>query len=332
MPKEILLYNYYLSNYSVEALIEKLEAAIDDDVTLRVNCFGGEVFAAWGLFAKVKEHGSVSMKVDGVAASGAGNLLLYAKYVECLSVSRVMLHRANASVETESEKAFLNSVNVDLRKQLEMKVDADKFKTVTGYTIEQMFNPETRIDIWLNASQLKKLGLVSKVTQLTPTQEKEMASATAELELQFAQKIAASLEGNPTSENKDKSKNTDMTIEKLKAEFPAVYAAIVAEAKKAGQEAEQARVKAWLAFAKIDAEAVQKGITEGKEMSIEVIAEFTGKAASAQALKNAEDDSAKGIKTEEQSAGTAGATVKAKELASFMNEVNKQLGRKTATA
>jgi ATP-dependent protease ClpP protease subunit len=334
MAKELLLYNYYLSNYTVAEMISKLDEAKAQEVEMRINCYGGEVFATWGLFAKVKEHGSVKMKVDGIAASGGGNLLLYAKSVECLSVSKVMLHRADASVETESQRSLLASMNADLRKQLEMKVDADTFKAVTGYTIDQMFNPETRVDIWLTATQMKKLGIVSKIVQLTPEQEKEVTASlpTAEVDTSFAMKIAALW--NPEASTKDKIKPSNMTLEEFKAAHPALYAQIVSDAKKTGIAKEKKRVSAWLKFNKIDAEAVAKGISEGAEVDFEVLAEMqvkqlSGSGVSAIAADSEEADiNAPGagkpkadlpkLKTEKEKAA-------AKTTADFMKEVDAAL-------
>lgn len=287
MAKEILLYNYYLSNYSVEALIGKLDEAKTQNVDLRINCYGGDVFASWGLFAKVKEHGSVKMKVDGIAASGAGNLLLYGESVECLSVSRVMIHRADASAETEAQRNMLQSINADLRKQLEMRVDPEKFKTVTGYTIEQMFNPETRVDIWLTATQLKKLGIVSKVVNLTPEQEKEVTAQlpTAEVDPSFAMKIAALW--NPQTNIGNPNQNF-MTLAEFKAQHPGIYAEAIALGKQegitAGAEAERDRVGAVMVFAHLDPKGAAEIIKSGKPMTATQMAEFTLKAASPEAL------------------------------------------------
>jgi ATP-dependent protease ClpP protease subunit len=325
MAKEILLYNYYLSNYSVEALIGKLDEAKSQDVDLRVNCYGGDVFATWGLFAKVKEHGSVKMKVDGIAASGAGNLLLYAKSVECLSVSRVMLHRADASAETETQREMLQSINTDLRKQLEMRVDPEKFKTVTGYTIEQMFNPETRVDIWLTASQLKKLGIVSKVVNLTPEQEKEVTAQlpTAEVDSQFAMKIAAMWMPESKTEN---SNSNIMTLAELKEKHPAIYAEAVELGRKAGVDAENDRVGAALAFNHIDPKAVAEIIKSGKAMTQTQMAEMVVKATSPEFLAAAKASAQKPVETTTVADGKEG---EKKELGDFAAQAAAALGLNT---
>lgn len=325
MAKEILLYSYYLSNYSVEALIGKLDEAKTQDVDLRVNCYGGDVFSAWGLFAKVKEHGSVNMKVDGIAASGAGNLLLYAKSVECLSVSRVMIHRADASAETESQRNMLQSINVDLRKQLEMRVDPEKFKTVTGYSIEQMFNPETRVDIWLTATQLKKLGIVSKVVNLTPEQEKEVTAQlpTAEVDPAFAMKIAA-LWNPQTNIN---SNQNFMTLAEFKAQHPGIYAEAISLGKQegitAGAEAERDRVGAVMVFAHLDPKGAAEIIKSGKPMTATQMAEFTLKAASPEALAALKTANAPAVAT--TVVADSPAAQKEKELGDFEKSIRTQM-------
>lgn len=313
MAKELLIYSE-LYSYSITSMIEALEQNINEDVVIRVNSPGGNVFASWGLFAKIKEHGNVSIKVDGIAASGAFNMLLYAKNVEALDVSRFMAHRSDAYTENDEQKALLNSINADLKKQLEARVSPEKFKEVTGYTIDDMFNPDTRVNIWLTAAQMKKLGIVSKVTKMKPEEEKSMAEAMAHWSFD---KIAA--EHNP-----EPVKNTDMTLEEIKSKFPAVYAQIVA----LGVAAEKTRVNAWMAFKAIDPDAVAKGISEGKEVDTQVMSEMIVKAQSSAALNVIAGAAPGAVQTAEQIA--AAKTEKEKKLAEFEKSVGAHAGLKVA--
>lgn len=285
MAKEILLYSSMYS-WSVTEIIAALNIHADEEVTIRVNSPGGNVFDSWGLFAKMKEHGNVTVKVDGLAASSAFNLLLYAKNVEALDVSTIMLHRADAYAETDEQKQMLAKINKDLRTKLEARVDADSFKKVTGYTMDDMFNPETRVNIWLTSKQAKELGIVSKIVKLKPEEQQAMAEAMAHWTLEVA------AEHNPTEKN---SNPTNMTLAKLKAEHPGVYQEVLAEVSKSIAEAatkkEQTRVKAWLAYVQIDAAAVLKGINEGIEVDAAVMAEMQVKAFSKNGLKSLETDS-----------------------------------------
>lgn len=246
--KEYLLY-FGLYDYTVAATMQYLNDNIGEEIVMRVNSPGGSVFSAWGLFDKIKEHGDVVVKIDGVAASGALNLLLYAKDVQCLDVSRAMIHRADGYVSGPEQQKMLDDMNKDLRTKLEKRVDAELFKSVTGVSIDELFASDKRIDVWLDAKQMKKLKLVSKINKLEPQELEEVHAA-------MALQIAASATDKPNPQ----PTNTGMTLEKLKAEFPIVYAAIVA----VGVKEEQDRIGAWLAFSEYDPERVKAGIA-GKE-------------------------------------------------------------------
>lgn len=291
-------------SWSVTEIIEALNVNADEEVTIRVNSPGGSVFDSWGLFAKMKEHGNVTAKVDGLAASSAFNLLMYAKNVEALDVSTIMLHRADAYADTEEQKQMLAKINKDLRAKLEARVDADNFKKVTGYTMDDMFNPETRVNIWLTAKQAKELGIVSKITKLKPEEQKAMAEAMAHWTLNVA------AEHNPANSNP-----TNMTLEQLKAQHPALYNQIYAEASAAAIKAERIRVNTFLAWVKADPVAVMKAIKEGTEATSDVIAELQVKAMSAEGLKNLENDSHESTATPAAEAPVAPASKKEKDKA-----------------
>jgi ATP-dependent protease ClpP protease subunit len=103
-----------------------------------------------------------------VAASMAAYLVLFCDNVECVDVSRFMLHKARGYAESEEDKLFLESVNKDLRSKMEQKFDAALWFEVTGVTIADVF--EKDIDVWLNAKQAKKLGMVKKINRLDPSE------------------------------------------------------------------------------------------------------------------------------------------------------------------
>lgn len=319
MGKEIVLYQG-LHNWSAESLINELNNAMGEEVVIRVNSPGGGVFASWGVFAKISEHGDVTIKVDGMAASGAFNLLFYAKRVEVLDVSTFMAHRAAGYDEvnlSNEDKAILSDQNTKLRKKMESKIDPELWKTVTGVSMDDLFASDKRINVWLTSKQMKELGIVSKINKVTPSIAKEIAAAT---EI-WAMDIAASLENDEEVKKEKNSKPSVMTIEKLKAEFPAVYAAIILQ----GAKEEKDRVEAWLAYNEIDAEAVKKGIESGDAVTVKVMAAMQVKALSAENITALKDGSAPVVKTIEVKK-TPEQTAKEKELADFTAEVDGILG------
>lgn len=319
MAKEILLYTD-LYSYTCERLITSLDENLKKEVTLRVNSPGGSVFAAWGVFAKVKEHGNVTMQVDGLAASGAGNLLLYAKKAKALNVSRIMLHRADGYASTPEQKQLLNDINTDLRKQIEMRVDNAKFVAVTGRSIEDMFNPETRIDIWLTAKQAQELNIVTEIVELKPEEIKAMSDVMFD--------ISAKLEINAPE---IKLEDTMTTIEELKSKYPDLYKSVV----KAATDAERDRFGAWMAWYEIDPKAVKEGIDKGEMITAKASQEFQLKMMSPEYLKKLASDSAPKIATAAASgSGGAGgaATAAQQELADFEANIDKNLGKKPTVA
>lgn len=282
--KEIYLYSG-IYDFVAQEVIQAMEENSGEDITMRVNSPGGNVFAGWGIIAKMQEReGKVNIKVDGAAFSMTAFMLLFADNVEALDVSTFMFHRANMYVSTPEDQVFLDKVNAGLRKKMEAKIDTAKLKELTGTSIKDLFEAENRIDLVLDAKQMKALGIVNKITKLTP------AEATAFNEKMYA--VAATSEENPTNENQNK--NT-MTKEDFKLKHPDAYAAIVKES----VDAERDRVGAWMAFSKADPEAVAKGIKEGKNLSQTEMAELSVKMLSANALDKIAGESAEAVVTAE---------------------------------
>lgn len=292
MTTELYLYSG-IYDFVAEELIKAIEANMKNDITLRVNTPGGRVLSTWGLIAKIKEHGNVTIQVDGGAFSAGANMLLFAKDVTALDVSRFMFHRAEGYAETPEEKAFINGMNNDLKAKMMARVDSAKLKAMKGVTVEELYNPEQRIEIFLNATEMKELGLVSKIKTLEPSE------LTAFNERFF--KMAA--EHNPSPE----TKITMNTLAELKEKFPSIYAQAIEEGRKAGHEAgiaaERDRVGAALVFAKLDLEGVQAIIASGKPMTATQQAEFALKSLNPEALKAIKEGNTKPIKTEKVNEG-----------------------------
>ena len=165
MAKELYLYSP-IYDFVVESLVSQLEENMGNEVCIRANTPGGDVFAGYALCAKMQEHGNVTVKVDGNANSIGSMALLYAKKVECLDVTTFVLHRADMYVSTPEQQTFLDKINKDLKSKYLQRFDKESFKEVTGVSIDEMFNPEKRIDIVLDAKQAKRIGLIQKINKL----------------------------------------------------------------------------------------------------------------------------------------------------------------------
>lgn len=259
------------------------------DITLRMNCPGGSVLSGWGIIAKMQERKDVktNIKVDGAAMSMACYSLLFATgSVECLDVSKFMFHPADMYVSDESAQAFLDSMNKDLRKAMEAKMDTVEFKKITGYSIAEMFENKDCPDLFLSAKQAKSLGLVTKINKLN------LDEAKAINERMFA--VAEVKEPKDTQIQKP-NKMEIKSLADLKTQLPNIYA----EAVKEGADAEFTRVNSFNVFRGVDAKAVDAAIKERKPFTTDFQSEMLLKAANPKALKDMEDEATTPVTTEE---------------------------------
>jgi ATP-dependent Clp protease protease subunit len=276
--QEILLYGG-INSFSAEEFIQKLNEFDGEDITCRINCQGGDVFSGWGMIAKMQEYsGNISVKVDGIAASMAAFMLLFADNVECLDASSFIFHRADGYVSTDEDKAYLNSINANFRKKMEEKIPNALFKQVTGKSYSDMFNPETRIDCMLTAKQAKELGLVSKINKLSVTEAKKVKALADKYK--FTSELPTEITAVLESEIKTLEPIKMKTVAEFKAAHPELFAQVQLEA----VEAERDRVGSFMAFSEIDPVAVKEGIESGKAMSATQMSQFSLKAIQAKTL------------------------------------------------
>lgn len=258
MTKEILLYNSF-NSYSVADFINSLEANKGSDICLRMNTPGGSVYDGYGAIAKWNEFpNSKVLKIDGRADSFGAYFMCFAdrNQVECLDVSTFTFHRAampswfeaDANYFTDSVKASLTKVNESLRSGIESKCTAQKWKSVTGVSLDDMFSLNSRIDVPVNAEQAKKMGFVGNVVKLTPKKLSEIKAYSADLAAEYAPLITAEI-----------INSNIMTIQEVKANseiYNAIKAEILAD--------EKDRIESFNAFADVNPKAVLDAIVSGE--------------------------------------------------------------------
>ena len=323
--QDIYLYTDFY-RFTAESFAKELDKTKGEAVTVRLYSNGGSPTAGYTMLAKMSEHGSVTLKVDGYADSMAAFMVCYAKGVECLDITTFTFHRAAypSYMDVDQEAlAELDRINAFLRKGLESKVDPEAFERITGSSIDQMFSMDGRIDVTVNAEQAKELGLVDEVKAITNemigaiNQKREIAASTTYKKLNpIAQK--------PEQKQVNNTNSNNMTIEKLRSEHPEVFQEAVA----LGANQEKDRAGAWLAFVDVDAEAVAEGIKGNENISQTAMATFSRKALSAENLKKLGEDSEKEIETPEQEIEATAAEKKEKEIEAHTNKVLADLGIK----
>lgn len=311
MPKELYIYSS-INNDSALAFLQSMEDNANEDVVIRVNSPGGSVFSFWGMAAKMNEmKGKKTIKVDGLAASAGAFFLLYGDTVEALDVSTLMIHRADAYISSPEDQARLDLINTDLRAKLTAKIDDKKMKELKGVSIKDLFNPDTRIDLFLTAKEAKAIGLVDKITKVNPKEASAFTEAFANNYFNVAAEMSPAAAQTQTPKV--------MTLAEFKAANPALYNEIL----ELGVAQEKDRVEAALVFNDIDPKGVKAAIESGKPLSQKQMAEFALKQMSPEALKKLEVESAKVVTTTATEETVK--TEKEKEVAAFEAELDEKL-------
>lgn len=249
----------------------------DEDMTVLMNCPGGSVFAGWTAIGVMKERiGKNNFKVYGHAASMAAYMLLFADKVQALEVTKFLIHRADGYIENEDDQKLLDSINKDLRSQMEKRLDIEKFQAITGCTMDDVFNCDKVKDVWISAKEAKKIGLINDVIRLNPDEMKAFNSKF----VAYVPKQGS--DGTPqgsgkqviNSQNNHSQTPKKMTLEEFKAQHPEIFSAAITQ----GQTAERERVQAWLAFIDYDKDNVIASIKDpAKMVTSATMAEMTVK-------------------------------------------------------
>lgn len=327
MAKEILIYGS-LYNWNNSDTLRSLNEANAEDVTLRINSDGGSPEDTFGVIAKAMERkGSgkkTIIKVDGKAYSTAAFFLTYFDDVEALDVSAFLLHRAaypewyeKGDQITSEQLTYLKGLNDKLKDATKAKINEAKLVELKGVTIDAIFDQSNRLDVRLTAHEALQIGLISKITKITPEIEAYVNSNVLRIAAEFKVSAPAPT-ATPTIVN---PKTTNMNIETLKAQHPALFA----EVQTLAVTAERDRVGAWMAFNDVDPTAVADGIKSGASLSATAMAELTRKSMSADALAKIAATAAPAATTIEKPVVGAAPTAEEKEVEAFRNSVKSQL-------
>lgn len=310
-PIEILLYGAIYSD-TAALFHEKMQEAGEEPIIIRVNCIGGEPEYGWGMAAMFNEFkGPKEVLIDGQAASMGMFFCCYAPKgaVAAYDVAEFLIHRcayspyfeSNPDYFTDSVKENLVRVNASLQKALAAKIDIEAFENLKqvkekGIKFKDIFSLDARPDIYISAADAKKIGLIDKVIKLTPQKASEINSFMDKAAIGTYKKVAALTEETEIEDNTKKT--ITMTIEKLKLEFPAVFA----EAVTVGVKQERDRVKSCLVFQEIDPAGVKAAIESGEPLSETQKSEFALKTFNKAAIAKVEGANADDVKTDAEKA------------------------------
>lgn len=129
------------------------------NITVWINSPGGDVFAAAQIYNMLRDYkGSVTVKIDGIAASAASVIAMAGDTVCVSPVAMMMIHNpatiaAGEAKDMEKAIAMLNEVKESILNAYETKTGLSRAR------ISHMMDDET----WFNAKKAVELGFADKI-------------------------------------------------------------------------------------------------------------------------------------------------------------------------
>ena len=129
------------------------------NITVWINSPGGDVFAAAQIYNMLRDYkGSVTVKIDGIAASAASVIAMAGDTVCVSPVAMMMIH--NPATMAMGEAKDMQKAITMLNEVKESILNAYEFKTgLTRARLSHMMDDET----WFNAKKAVELGFADKI-------------------------------------------------------------------------------------------------------------------------------------------------------------------------
>ena len=142
------------------------------NITVWINSPGGDVFAAAQIYNMLRDYkGSVTVKIDGIAASAASVIAMAGDTVCVSPVAMMMIH--NPATMAMGETRDMQKAIAMLNEVKESILNAYEFKTgLTRARLSHMMDDET----WFNARKAVELGFADKILFDSDEDEKKKNS------------------------------------------------------------------------------------------------------------------------------------------------------------
>lgn len=233
--------------FNEEEFLSQIRAIpTEEPIQVSINSFGGSVITALSIYTLIKEHaGPVEIRVNGAAISAA-TIITSAPNARVIvpKGAVMMIHRISSEAAGTTDDL---QKTIDRMEILEKNV-VDIYMEKTGKT-EKEIRKAMEAETWLSASAAVEFGLADALDEtVTVTNVLRNGVATmngVEAPANIfahapARLFTAAAPVTPAAVNEEES---DMDIEKLKAEHPDLVAAIREEAQNEGRQAERERIK-----------------------------------------------------------------------------------------
>lgn len=159
----INLYGDIGSEVNVGEVVEQLQAAKGEPVTLRINSNGGDLSGGIAIYNTLREMSGVTAVVDGFAASAATLIMLGADRVEMPENGWLLLHQVSTKIEGTAEDF---QKGADLLKANDQAL-VDIYARETGNPPEKVRNWMSA-RTWFDAATALANGLIDIITGPAP--------------------------------------------------------------------------------------------------------------------------------------------------------------------
>jgi len=175
---EIALYND-IGMWGVQT--EDFKNALDglgeiDDLTIRINSYGGEVFVGFAIYNLINDHKAANktMIVDGVAASIASVIALAGTKRKAHKNSYIMIHNPAVMIAGGSVDLRKAADELDRIKETIITLYRDRGVNLSKKKLDELMTVET----WLTAEDALKYGFIDEILDNSENDEPETNSAT----------------------------------------------------------------------------------------------------------------------------------------------------------
>ena len=255
---EISEYSWYGDEITPEVFNNDLKAiGAVDEIIVRINSGGGDVFAAVAIYTRLKEHkAKVTVKIDGWCASAATIIAMAGDTIEISVGGIFMIHDPMAGLIGYYNVEELNKISKELETIKQSIVNC--YMTVTEMSENEIKSLMTE-EKWFTAEEAVETGFCTSVmfgeVETTVENAEKIIVNSVEINLEGYKTVPKGLLdyknslNNNTNVKNDKEEN-EMTLEELKQKHPELVNAIKTEATTGNGatteavDAERARIKA----------------------------------------------------------------------------------------
>lgn len=262
MYGEISEYSWYEDDITPKEFNKDLKAMGEvEEITVRINSGGGDVFAAVAIYTRLKEHAAnIAVKIDGWCASAATIIAMAGDSIEISVGGIFMIHDPAAGILGYYKADELKKIADELETIKQSIVNC--YMTVTDKSedeIKSLMTDET----WFTGEEAVEAGFCTAVMLTEVETEVEDAEKiivnSVPINLKTFHTVPKGLLGYANRHNnkpdvKNDKEDETMTLEEFKAKYPEVadaYKNEIMEMAKTGEadstaavDAERARIKA----------------------------------------------------------------------------------------